>query len=94
MNYRIKKIVRFLLKDGVLSRIYRQASILKAKYKMGISDEKFLRQKFLENTGEILDLDNEKSTTLYELDNNKEKQNKIMELYTNNFYSAPIYTLS
>lgn len=58
MNYRIKKIVRFLLKDGVLSRIYRQASILKAKYKMGISDEKFLRQKFLENTGEILDLDN------------------------------------
>lgn len=48
----------------------------------------------INNIIEILDLDNEKSTTLYELDNNKEKQNKIMELYTNNFYSAPIYTLS
>jgi len=30
-----------------------------------------------------LDLDNEYSTTLYELDNNKEKQNKIMELIPN-----------
>tara|TARA_B110000037_G_C17036581_1_gene471883 strand:- start:518 stop:865 length:348 start_codon:yes stop_codon:yes gene_type:complete len=34
----------------------------------------------INNIIEILDLDNENSTTLYELDNNEEKQNKIMEL--------------
>ena len=59
MNRQIKLKLRDLSHQSALfSRIYHSASRIKTNSRAGMPDEEFLKQKYLENTGKELNLDN------------------------------------
>lgn len=59
MNHQLKMKLRGLSEKSALFRtIYRKASIMKTRAKESLPDEEFLKEKFRENTGKELNLEN------------------------------------
>ena len=59
MIYRLKNVLRNAThKYKIIAKTYKFANRVKVRLLSGISDESFARQKYKENTGRSLDLDN------------------------------------
>ena len=59
MNHKLKMKLRALSHESkAFSKLYRMASGIKTRRKQNMSDEEFIKQKYKENTGKELNLDN------------------------------------